>query len=101
MRRIIKGVLFFAGLAVAVAAMTCFAMDFIQNETLVLKNVYITSIVVGAGIIAAGFALQMHAKDVIVSRRSLSVFCRIFGIFWLVTGGINLVGSTVLLIIFT
>ena len=100
-RKIIKGVLFFGGLAVAAVAMTMFFARFLTIETLVLRDVYITSIIVGAGLLSASLALWMHAKDLQETKNGLSTFCRIFAIFWLVTGGLNLVGSAVLLIVFT
>ena len=100
-RNIIKGVLFFGGLAVAAAAMAVYFAHFLSTKTLVLREAYITSIIVGAVLIPASFALLMHAKDVRETKHGLSTFCRALAIFWLVTGGLNLVGSAVLLIVFT
>lgn len=100
-RKIIKGVLFFGGLAVAMAVMTVFFTNFISTKTFVQKDVFINSLIVGAVMIPASITLLMHAKDVRETKRALSIFCHGLAIFWLVTGGINLVGGVVLMIIFT
>jgi hypothetical protein len=98
-RKIIKGVLFFGGLAVATVAMAVFFANFLSTKTLVLRNVYITAIIVGAGLVLTSLALLMHAKYVRETKNGLSVLCRILAIYRLVTGGINLVGGAVLLIV--
>ena len=99
-RKIIKGILFFGGLAVATAAMALFFPRVMASRTFEMMDVFLVSIVGGAGVILAAFGLLMHAKDVRETKKGLSVFCSVLAIFWLVTGGLNLIAGVVLLIIF-
>jgi len=98
-RKIIKGILFFGGLGVGIAAMAWFVVNFFAERAL-MPNVFIMSVIAAAGIIAAAFGLLMHAKDTRETKKGLSVFCSALAIFWLVTGGLNLTGGAVMLIIF-
>ncbi len=99
-RKIIKGILFFCGLAVATAAMALFYPWVITSEAFEMMDIFLLAIVGGAGVILAAFGLLMHAKDVRETKKGLSVFCNVLAIFWLVAGGLNLTGGVVLLIIF-
>lgn len=99
-RKIIKGILFFVGLAVAMAAMVLFFPRVMTSQTFEMTDVFIMSAVGGAGTILAAFGLLIHAKDTREKKKGLSVFCNVLAIFWLVTGGLNLASAAVLLIIF-
>jgi len=98
--RIMKGILFFGGLAVATAGMVLFFLKLMTLEAFVMKDVFGITGIGAVGTLVASFGLLMHAKDVRGTKKGLSVFCNVLAIFWLVTGGLNLTGAIVLLAVF-
>jgi hypothetical protein len=97
-RKVLKGILIFGGLAVATAAMAVFALNFL-SQGFVMAHVFIVSLVVAAGVIVSGAGLMLHGRDIWERKHALGEFCRILAIFWFVSGGVNIVASTVLLIV--
>lgn len=99
-RKALKRILFIPG---AVIALVGFAMVMVRIIDMVMiesepLGIIPFAFILCSGLVLVSISMLMHSKDVRHTKEGISVILKILATFWLVTGGLNVIGMTLALI---
>lgn len=102
-RKTLKRTLFIPGVVIGIFG---FAMVMVRIFDMVTGRMHLFGIIPFAFIMIIGLVLMsismlMHSKDIRYTKEGISIILKILAIFWLVTGGLNVIGMTMMLIFTT